>query len=168
MKMKKTLKALRVANELSEENVALELKVPVDLVLAVEAGTKELSLNELKKVSDFFNVPCAKIISFIELEEDEASFKEIVLAYLKYELEGSDLTCVRFNEKELDTYLEEFEIEKHKTMTRYLIKYANIKSEPYVFGDDPIKILKRLTMKQLLEIRNIGVKNAKQIYDLLH
>lgn len=168
MKMKKTLKALRLANELTEEIVAARLHVPTDYILALEDGRNELSLEELKNISNLYKIPVAKIISFIELEEDDASFEELLFAYLNYKINDSVVTCVRFRFSELDSYLKDYGIQKHKTIARYLIRYSSSQSEPFIFGDDPIKILKKLNVKQLQDIRNIGVKGAKQIYELLH
>ena len=73
------LKQLRLMNNLTQEELANRLGIGRDAVIRIEKGTRKLSLEEIKKITEIYKIPLSYLDEDI-IPDNNKKMKGIVLA----------------------------------------------------------------------------------------
>ena len=91
------LRIIRIANEdMSLKEVSNKIGISIPYVCKIEKGNSKLSLKNLNKYSQVFNIPKSKIFQWDEEHED---YKHTLIKVLNYYLnEDNNIDCQEIKE----------------------------------------------------------------------
>lgn len=82
--MGKTIKTIRVAEDINITEASLRSGVAISTICKTEKGNTEFSLNNIKKYSRAFDILSSEIVRLLELEEEGYSYSELLFEVLDY------------------------------------------------------------------------------------
>ena len=82
--MGKTIKTIRVAEDINITEASLRSGVAISTICKTEKGNTEFSLNNIKKYSRAFDILSSEIVRLLEIEEEGYSYSELLFEVLDY------------------------------------------------------------------------------------
>jgi len=154
------IKELRLRKNYSQEEVAEAIKISRPTYIAIEKGTKHLTLEEAKNLTKFFDITLDELLRGGSLGEQK--FEEMIFAFLRKAREsGKEVKKTKLAKL---LYFADFAKYYFKGESLSNLSYRKIEFGPV--PDEYFRILQELEDESLIQVKPIAHEDGGYMYEI--